>query len=52
MLGGNFITSFITWPPPDVNGGAPRPWIQLPEVQPEVGLQTGGFELPAQNAPL
>ena len=52
MLGGNFITNFITWPPPDVAGGAARPWIQLQEVQPEVGLQTGGCELPAQNAPL
>ena len=49
MLGGKFITNFITWPPPDVAGGAARPWIQLPEVQPEVGLQTGGCELPSSS---
>ena len=54
MLSGNFIT-FV---PPDVAGGAHSPWVQLSDVGlqpiqlPEVGLQTGGFALPAQNAPL
>ena len=58
MLSGNFMTNFITFVPPDVAGGAHSPWVQLSDVGlqpiqlPEVGLQTGGFALPAQNAPL
>ena len=54
MLSGNFMTNFITFVPPDVAGGAHSPWVQLSDVGlqpiqlPEVGLQTGGFTLPAQ----
>ena len=58
MLSGSFNTNFITFVPPDVAGGAHSPWVQLSEVGlqpiqlPEVGLQTGGVKLSAQNAPL